>query len=140
VVFSSEKYPTVGSPKISRDGKWLLCDAEQKDQKEPGRKMLLMTIDGQNVREIGPGMMPTWSPNGNHVVFSNAGVQLMDLETNRVRTLVSNGWSGQWARSGNLVAFTQGSAIKTIDVESERITDVLSQADTPYQQIYWNIG
>lgn len=140
VVFSSEKYPTVGSPKISRDGKWLVCDAEQRDQKESGRKMLLMTIDGQDVREIGPGMMPTWSPNGKQIVFSNGGVQLLDLETNRVRTLESNGWSGQWAPGGNLVAFTQGSAIKTIDVETERVTDILPQADTPYQQIYWNIG
>jgi Tol biopolymer transport system component len=100
--------------------------------------MLLMTVDGENFRELGPGMMPTWSPDGKKIAFSRSGVQVMDLETNEVRALVLNGWSGQWSPTDDRIAFTEGAALKTIDFKTEKVVDVLSAAQSPYQRIFHN--
>ncbi len=138
-IFSSEKYVSVGSPKISRDGKWIACDAVLQGQSDRGRVMLVMTIDGENVRELGVGMMPTWSADGKKIAYSSGGVQIMDVESRETRQLVP-GWSAQWSPDGKRVAFTQGPALKTIDVNTEEVQELLTQQDSPYRQIYWNLG
>lgn len=102
--------------------------------------MLLMTIDGQDVRELGPGYMPNWSRDGKQIAFSHSGVQSMDLDTKQIRSLVPNGWSAQWSPDGEQIAFTQGAALNAIHVETQQITEILSQEQSPYQQIHWNVG
>jgi Tol biopolymer transport system component/Ca2+-binding EF-hand superfamily protein len=139
-VFSSEDYSLVGSPKISRDGKWLACDGVEKGDTNGRRVMLLMTIDGQEVRELGEGMMPTWSADGKQIAYSNAGVQVMTLQTRASLILVQNGWGAQWSPDGKRIAYAEASAIKTIDPESSEIETILDENESPYRQIYWNMG
>lgn len=138
-IFSSPQYPQVGSPKISRDGKMLLCDAVPLGQ-DGGRKMLLMTIDGKNVQDLGPGMMPTWSADGQQIAYSQQGVQTMDLATKTSKVLVQGGWGAQWSPDGKKIAFSQGTTVNVVDPESGEITPVLDAEQSPYQQIYWNMG
>lgn len=142
LIFSSPEYPVIGSPKISPDGKWLACDAIPRGQTGTrATKLLLMTVDGQNARELGSGMMPNWSRDGKKLTYSFANsIQVLDLETNEIRILVQGAWIAQWSPDGKKIAFTVSGALKTIDVETEEITEVVSQGDTPYQRIYWNIA
>ena len=139
-VFSSPEYPRVGSPKISRDGKLLVCDAIKKGDANGNRVMLLMTIDGKNVRELGAGMMPTWSADGREIAYSRSGVDVMNLETKAARTLAQNGWGAQWSPDGKRIAYSEGPAIKTINPETREVETILNAQESPYRQIYWNMG
>lgn len=138
LLFTSDKYKFVGSPKISPDGKWLTCDAVPKGELKNRSLMLRMTIEGKEVEVLGEGMMPTWSSDGKKIAFSRVGVQTLDLATKEIRTLTPAGWGAQWSPDGARIAFTHGAAIKTLDVETEDVQEILSQQDSPYQSIYWN--
>lgn len=141
LVFASRDYPRIGSPKLSRDGQWIACDCVRRGEPRNARRtILIMTVDGKNVREAGPGYMPNWAPDGKHLAFSFSGVQIKDLVTNDARTFSKQGWCAQWSPDGKKIAFSQGPEIRVFDVESEEITSLLNENDNPYQQIHWNMS
>ncbi len=64
----------------------------------------------------------------------------MDLTTRASRVLVSRGWGAQWSPDGKIIAYTQGPTIRTIDPATEVVSMVLAAAESPYQEIFWNMG
>ena len=142
LVYQSSQYCVLGSPRISPDGKWIVCDTFEKGGEGSWRemKLLMMTIDGKMTRKLGLGVLPNWSPDGRKLAFTFDGVQIIDLSLNRRRMLVPTGWSGQWSPDGKKIAYTEGAALRTIDPDTKEIATVLDGAANPYHSIFRNFG
>ncbi|MEK6261523.1 MAG: hypothetical protein AABP62_23235 [Planctomycetota bacterium] len=141
-LFLFEGHPSCGSPAVSSDGKLIAFDAVPlKQQQQQASAIFVMSIDGGNPRQIASGMMPTWSMDGQKLACSRSapvyGVWLMDLEGDDHKH-VGSGWGAQLSPDGTKIAFTEGTALKTYDIETETIQTILDGETNPYRQIYWN--
>ena len=87
---------------------------------EPGPKgfskqeLWVVDADGKNLAKLGPGIDPSWSPDGKTILFTaqNAGskgprLQLMDADGKNVRTLTrEQGEMGKWSPDGKHIVCT----------------------------------
>jgi Tol biopolymer transport system component len=140
-LFQWPGYPVCGSVAVSPDGRKIACDAWKVGQGQAGRPMVLVAdIDGQNVRELCQGQMPSWSPDGKFFVCSrieNHGVWIMTADGEEHRR-VGDGWSGQWSPDGKKIAYYLGPRLLVYDVETGMSHDVLDEARA-YEQVFWNM-
>ena len=137
-LFQFKGYPACGSPAVSPDGKWIAFDACPVKQ-QGSSSVFVMSIDGGNPRQIESGMMPTWSKDGRSLACSRGapqyGVWIMQVEGD-LHKHVCAGWGAQWSPDGKKIAFTDGTALKSYDVETEKI---VTHLNGPFHQIYWNM-
>lgn len=137
-LFQFKGYPACGSPAVSPDGKWIAFDAWPVKQ-QGSSSVFVMSIDGGNPRQIESGMMPTWSKDGRSLTCSRGapqyGVWIMQVEGD-LHKHVCPGWGAQWSPDGKKIAFTDGTALKSYDVET---TETVTHLDGPFNQIYWNM-
>ncbi len=79
-IYRSERFPTIGSPSVSNDGRSVLCHVIS-PQGEHKALIMVMSADGGETREICNGLMPSWSPSGSRFACSRyeggAGVWIM---------------------------------------------------------------
>lgn len=140
-LFVFEGHPACGSPAVSPDGKSIAFDAWPLKQ-QGGSALFVMSIDGGNPRQLCTGMMPTWSKDGQVLACSRndasgSGVWLVDLVGDK-QERIEAGWGAQWSPDGTTIAFTQGAALKSYDIQTATLRTVLDGEANPYQQIYWN--
>ncbi|NOX56377.1 MAG: hypothetical protein GXP27_18415, partial [Planctomycetes bacterium] len=69
---SIPEYTAHGSPAFTPDGKRIAFDAWRSGRGETyvNAHIFVADANGGNVRDLGPGAMPSWSPGGNRIVFS----------------------------------------------------------------------
>lgn len=137
-LFQFKGYPACGSPAVSPDGKWIAFDAWPVKQ-QGSSSVFVMSIEGGKPRQIESGMMPTWSKDGRSLACSRGapqyGVWIMQVE-GELHKHVCPGWGAQWSPDGKKIAFTDGTALKSYDVET---SETVTHLDGPFNQIYWNM-
>ena len=148
VLFTLEKYDRMGSPKFSSDGKLIAFDAfnERGGQKGSNSQVIVTNSDGTNVRELGDGAMPTFSPRATRIAFSryspNNGVWVMRADGSEKQLLDSRGWCAQWSPNGRMISFTRynqgGATIGVYDLVEDEYFELFAGQQSPFQQIYWN--
>ena len=137
-LYGIKDFPSLGSPAVSPDGKWIALDGHGPKGTLNGQTMLITDFEGNNLRNLGLGMMPTWSKDGKQLSFSRSGIEVINADGTKQRSLTDgNGWGAQWSPDGKKIAYYSGLQIMTIDVATEKSTPVYNAKD--YRQIYWNM-
>jgi TolB protein len=97
-----------GSPDWSPDGKWIACDTWRRHEEFTDAKIGVMRADGSDLRELGPGAMPSWSPNGTQLVahtYENPQTIVVINADGSGRETILNHWgSPRWSPRGNRIA------------------------------------
>ena len=137
-LFAVEGFPSLGSPKVSRDGKWIAFDGHAAKEGLSGQTMFIADLDGGNLRKLGSGMMPTWSKDGSQLAYSSGGIRLINGDGKESKS-VANGWGAQWSPDGKRILYYSGLNVMTLDVASQKSTVVYNARDNGYQQVYWNM-
>ncbi len=138
--FKFAGHAACGSPCVSPDGTKIAFDAWAGNQ-QGGSALFVMPIEGGEPQQIANGMMPNWSHDGTRLACSRSspvyGVWLVEL-TGDDHQHLGEGWGAQISPDGTKIAFTQGSSLKVVDLETEMTQTILEGAANPYQQIFWN--
>ncbi len=117
------------SPSISPDGQYIAFDAgainivsagvNLTDIKggimggvtpEMGRGIVVMNINGTNIKRLtddpGDEIMPSWSPDGKKIVFTEGGIIIiMNAEGSNVKSTGQSGYYARWSPDGEHIAF-----------------------------------
>ena len=140
-IYRNEEFPVVSSPSISPDGSWVLFDASPPERSNLTQIMLMKT-NGEDVRDVCKGQMPSWSGTGGRFVCCRyeQGASIWIMNTNgTVHKRIDDGWAAQWSPDGKTIAYTNDNSIRLYDVLSGEISTVLAKGEHPYQYIYWNM-
>lgn len=148
VLFEHEEYFSLGSPSISADGKFIVMDGwkSQKGEGSSNGVIIVIKNDGTGVKVLGTGLMPSWSPRGGNIVFSQntdqRGVTIMRSDGTNHKLLDPSGWSGQWSPNGHMIAymsFGRNRNIHVYDLIEDEYHTVFPPGKTPYSKVYWNL-
>ena len=142
-------YPIINSPEISNDGEWVAVDGWQADQDLRDARVLVVNVESAEVRDLGPGAMPTFSPGGHRLVISRygnggeGGVWVLNMDGADAVFVKPDGWSGRWSPDGRQIAWTTShngnAAIEVMDIiEGIRHTVFEGDEATRYARVYWN--
>ena len=133
----------VGLPSVSPDGKRLLFEAFGDRFAES--EMVVVDLDGSNLKDLGKGLMPNWSPDGMMITATLQtanpfGVWLLKSDGTREKQ-IAVGWGAQWSPDGKKIVFVDKSVksavIKVYDIETQRISEVMPAENNPYHQVMW---
>ncbi len=142
------EYYTAGSPVFSPDGQKLAFDGRKSQEGENFSDGKIMTVnaDGTNLEAVGSGVMPSWSPAGKRIAFSQitpSGAALMHADGSHREMIEAGGWGAQWSPDGKKIAYTVRSGnkanIRVYDLVEGTRTDLFPAGESPYSSIYWNM-
>lgn len=131
----------IGSPEWSADGKQIVFDASS----GPISTSYVFSInaDGSSLRDLGPGCMPSLSPDGKQIVLSQSGqgVVLMNADGTGREVLDLAGWGVQWSPNGKFIAYGKGGNVIIHEVATGNKQPLLvGDQATMFGYIYWNLG
>lgn len=138
-------YVFQGSPEWSRDGKLVAFDCRFLGMNNNGgSRIAVVNADGTNPRVLGPGMMPSLSPKGNQIAFSDpqkGGVWLQSISepVEEPRVLDARGWGTAWSPDGTKIAYASYATLMIYDVVEGTRTSVFKE-NGPYQGISRNFA
>ncbi len=138
-MFGLEDFPSLGSPAISPDGKWIAFDGHGPKKDLAEQTMFITDFAGGNLRKLGLGMMPTWSQDGRQLSYSWQGVRVVNADGKDAKE-IGNGWGAQWSPDGKRILSYAGLDIVTIDPISRASTTIYNARDNGYRQIFWNMA
>ncbi|MBX7169447.1 MAG: serine/threonine-protein kinase [Pyrinomonadaceae bacterium] len=101
-------------PAFSRDGNWIAFRSERSPT-----GIYVMESTGENLKRVGDGEHPSWSPDGKEIVVSNSGMDapniqtgrdnqifIINLETGSTRSILKkNAYFPTWSPNGKRIAF-----------------------------------
>ncbi len=132
---------SLGSPEFSSDGKQIALDMSRGSV--ANSRVIVLNADGTNVRDLGPGCMPSFSPDGKKIAFthSGSGVMLMDADGTNREVVDREGWSIQYSPDGKYLAYGKAGNIVVKNLTTDESRDLLTGADaTRYSYTYWNLS
>ncbi|HAH46258.1 MAG TPA: translocation protein TolB, partial [Planctomycetaceae bacterium] len=108
--YVSEDYYNTGSPTFSPDGSKLAhdCWKSQEGETFSNVKITIANADGTEPKIIGAGAMPSFSPGGHRIAFSQlspSGVAIMNADGTNPTLIESGGWGAQWSPDGKKIAY-----------------------------------
>ena len=142
------EYHTAGSPTFSAEGQKLAFDGRKSQNGERFSQgmILVANADGNDLKTVGSGVMPSWSPGGNRIAISNIaprGVAIMHANGSNHQMIDDRGWGAQWSPDGKNIAYTiygpGGPNICIYDLIEETKTNLFPEGECPYSQLYWNM-
>jgi Tol biopolymer transport system component len=139
-------YVFQGSPEWSRDGKIVAFDCRFAGMNNnAGSRIAVVNADGTNPRVLGPGMMPSLSPKGNRIAFSDplkGGVWLQAISepVEEPQLLDARGWGTAWSPDGTRVAYVTHGGLTLYDVVEGMRRPLFLPGQNPYPRVYWNFA
>ncbi len=140
------EYTEHGSPEWSLDNSKIAFDACRMILGESWSTshVLKCRADGQGLKDLGPGAMPSWAPDGKRITFSSyapRGVWIMNADGTGRELLDPQGWGAEWCPKGNKIAYTRstlgGANICVRDLAQNTSRDLLEER---YRQVYWGMA
>ncbi len=144
--FEIPEFRVCGSLRMDPAGDSVLFDGykAQDGATMTDSRLLHYSLDGALRRELGPGTMPTRSPDGKHVAFSayhDRGVWVMDADGANPRKLDPEGWGIQWSPvSATQLAYTRRGMLVAHDLETGVTRDLFPGGESPFQYIHYNFA
>jgi TolB protein len=145
------EYTEQGSAEWSLDGEKIGFDAHRPllGESWSAAHVFVCRADGKELKDLGPGAMPSWSPDGKRVTFScysPRGVWIMNADGSARELVDASGWGAEWWPKGNQIAYTTyGSdpfaaaaaniAVRDLDKKTSR-----GLLEPRYRQIYWGMA
>jgi hypothetical protein len=119
-------YRFLGSPEWSVDGKSVVLDMSQ----GPSSTTTVMTMkpDGSDLRNLGLGFMPSFSPDGKQVVFSESSRRIATVNADGTdrKVFAPRGWGSKWSPDGEYIAYAEGRNIVLADPKTEERRNLLT--------------
>ena len=137
-ILSMPDYTFVGSPKWSHDGSKIAFDAARKIMGDNTKHVFVVNADGSAAKDLGPGAVPSWSPDDKQITFSRPGIWIMNADGTGRRQIDARGFGSQWSPKGGKIAYTtkdeDDKAFCIYDVAGNRPRDL---PQTRYHEIYY---
>jgi TolB protein len=146
------EYRMQGSPTWSQDGKLIAFDAWRPalEEKNTDSKIIIVNADGGDLKVLGDGAMPSFSPRHQRIAFSryhpNNGVWVMSIEgpEKELILLDEKGWGADWSPDGKRIAYAlyedTGSNFAVFDVVEGERTLLFEEGKSPYSNFHWNFA
>lgn len=135
-------YPEIYSPEISPDGKWVAVDGWKHGQSNGAAHLLIASVDTDEVRDLGIGCIPHWSPDGKKIAYSKygRGVFIRNFEGDANPVLIDRqGWAIEFSPDGLKTAYVIGGNNFMIhDIASGNKRPVFPAGQSPYNYIEHN--
>lgn len=96
-----------GSPKFSPDGTWVAYDTRRIEEDLYASQVAVIRADGTGRRLLGPGSMPSWSPDGKQLAihtYQPSAIVIMNADGTGRETLTDHFGSPRWLQTGNRIA------------------------------------
>jgi uncharacterized protein (TIGR03067 family) len=135
-----------GSPEWSHDGTRVAYDGWRSIMGENNNDAHVFTVnaDGSSPKDLGAGAMPSWSPDGKKLTYSEyapeRGVWVMNADGSNRQLIDGAGWGSEWAPKRNEIAYTVhdgGGNICVYDVDSKQRRKLLEKS---YRDIRWGMS
>ncbi|MGZ0162981.1 MAG: DUF1583 domain-containing protein [Planctomycetales bacterium] len=131
----------LGSPEWSVDGKSVVLDMSQ----GPSSTTTVMTMkpDGSDLRNLGLGFMPSFSPDGKQVVFSQSGrsIATVNADGSDRKVFAARGWGSKWSPNGKYIAYSDSRNIVLADPKTKETRNMLTdEQSAELSYVYWNFG
>ncbi len=132
-------YPAIYSPEISPNQEWVAVDGRQTGQNAGASHLLLVSISDGSFKDLGEGMMPSWSADGEKLAYTKpgAGLCICSLNGEDQELITQSGFGVQWSPDGLSLAFARGGSLIIYDLLTKTERVLVGDA---YRQIYWNLA
>ena len=148
-LFEITQLTSVGSPSLSRDGRKIAFEgALHGTQPTSDSHVWVCNIDGAEMRDLGPGAMPTWSPRGKRIAFCKHspehGVWVMLADGSHQQLIDEAGWCARWSPNGNMIAYTrrvnEAADFVVFNLVEDEFFPVFGDGSSGYSSFYWNFA
>ncbi len=146
-ILTMPDYTFIGSPQLSHSGSSVVFDGWRSvmGEKNLNGHVFTAKADGSAVKDLGPGAMPSWSPDDKQIAYTQYGPQpgvwIMNADGSDRQQIDAGGWGGQWSPRRNEIAYTafkdQGALLCIYDVARKERRELEHK---PYQQIFWHFS
>jgi TolB protein len=135
-----EDFISGGSADISPNGKKAVLDAWKKGQNAGSAHVVIVDLETGDVQDLCPGAMPTWSPEGSLIAYSqyNGGVWIRSVKGIEGKQVDPKGWGIQWSPDGRKLAYVVGAQLVIYDVLADQKKEVFPAGTNPYRRLYYN--
>jgi Tol biopolymer transport system component len=119
-----------GSPDWSPDGKFVAYDTWKVEETYSKSQVAVIRADGTDIRLLGPGAMPNWSPDGRqlvcHVYSSPTTIVVLNADGSGREAIINHWGSPRWSPKGNRIASILHSGIGLHDLATGIERSILS--------------
>ena len=150
-VLTMPEFTFIGSPELSPDNGRIAFDTWRATMGEgcSDAHIFVVNADGGDLKDLGLGAMPSWSPDGKQFTCSQygqrenmqRGVWIMNADGTAPELIDASGWASQWSRKNNEIAYVDygsnepGLVVYDVVKKSRRTLPL----EKTYQQIYWGL-
>ncbi len=139
VLMPQRPYRQLGSQQWSPDGKSAVIDLSKGDYDTS--HVFIVSLDGSKTTDLGPGCLPSFSPDGKQVVFSiqGGGVLTMNSDGSNRKMLEPTGFGAEWSPDGRYIGIRTSRNIQIVDVQSGKRRNLLTdEQDADIRYLFWN--
>lgn len=145
-LFTMPELASAGSLCVSIDEKRLAFDGLFKEaERLVDTHLFVSNLDGSDIKDLGLGALPSWSPNANRMVvcrYAPRGVWMMDADGSNDYRIDENGWGGRWSPNGKVILYTkqtnQSPDFFLYDVVENSRRALFGDKGNPYTRLLFN--